>query len=327
MGAFKLLLAEIRYRKLNFLLSLFAVTAAATLFVAGPVLVEGYGRETDRQLGKMEDETRKLMLNIGFNLLIVNRETNMSDFWADDFAEHDMPEEYIVKLADSPALKHIRHLVATLQEKIKWRERSVLLCGYLRETPQTHFGKKKPMGYNIKPNTVWLGYELAHGFGLKAGDEIEVLGKKFTVGKTFDERGSKEDIAIAMSLKDAQATLKKPGRINHILALGCQCDQERLPTIRKELASVLPDAKITEHKSIAQARAEQRAMVAVERQRVQGTMESLLDVTTPLVLLACGVWVGLLTLSNVRERRGEIGLLRAWANAPATSPVCFSAKP
>jgi len=40
-------------------------------------------------------------------------------------------------------------------------------------------------------------------------------------------------------------------------------------------------------------------------------METLSQVITPLVVLASVVWVGLLALSNVRERRTEIGVLRA----------------
>ena len=346
--AVKLLFAEIRYRKVNFLLGLLAVTAAATLFVAGPVLIDGYSSETeddlarmeqdtkkvtdamDEQMAQMENETRKLMRNIGFNLVIVHQDTDMSDFWADDFADKDMPEEYVERLAAAPELEHVRHLVATLKQRIKWRDRRVLLSGWLRETPQTHLTvQKKPMGYNIPTGQVYLGYELWKTNDLKAGDEVEVGEHTFQVGKVFPEKGSKEDITIAMNLADAQKVLDKPERINQILALGCQCDEERLPTIRAELESVLKDTKITEYQSIAQARSEQRALVGVKRkeiqkqadqqraelaahrQSVQGKMESLATVVTPLVVAACALWIGLLALSNVRERVREIGLLRA----------------
>jgi putative ABC transport system permease protein len=307
----RLLLAEIRYRKLNFALSLMAVVAAATLFVAGPVLIDAYARETDARLAQMEDQTRKLMLAMGFNLMIVHQDTSMADFWAQDFASHDMPQEYVERLAASDKLEHIRHLVATLQHKIKWRGRSVLLVGYQKETPQKYFSDKKPMGPEIKPGEAYLGYELWQGLGLKKGDKIEIDGHPFTVARTQKERGGKQDIEISLNLADAQRVLGTPGRVSQIMALGCQCEGERLATIRKELAEVLPDTKITEYETIAQARAEEREQVAEARRSVQGTLEDLAAVVTPLVVLVCAVWVGLLAWSNVRERRVEIGLLRA----------------
>ena len=125
MTTFRLLLAEIRYRKVNFALSVSGVMIAVALFVAAPVLVDGYQRETQKQVGRWEDqvgelkrsvaemrdgmarvetetaaelarlekETRRLMRDMGFNLLIVHRDTNMNDFWAADFAANHMPQQ------------------------------------------------------------------------------------------------------------------------------------------------------------------------------------------------------------------------------------------
>ncbi len=346
-GAVKLVAAEIRFRQLNFALSVLAVIAATTLFAAAPLLVEGYSRQTQSQLVRMaersqaaidakekelaslEDETRKLMLTMGFNLIIVHQDTNMADFWADDFAARDMPQDYVAKLAKSKELEHVRHLVATLQGKIKWRERNVMLIGYMKETPQTWFKDKKPMGHVIQPGTIYLGYELWSGPKIQEGDQVEVLGQTFQVAKKIPEKGSKEDIAISMNLTDAQKLLQKEGQINQILAIGCQCEGDRLGTIRKELERTLPETKVTEHQTIAQARAEQRDLVAASRLElvqqakaqqaeflraraaIQSQWQRLTSVATPLVIVVCGLWLGLLALGNVRERRPEIGLLRA----------------
>jgi putative ABC transport system permease protein len=311
MATLKLLLAEIRYRKLSFLLGLLAVVAAATLFVAGPVLIDGYARETDVILARDEDATRKLMIGLGFNLMIVHEQVNLADFWAEDFAAHDMPAEYVTRLAAAKELEHVRHLVATLQKKIEWSGRKVLLVGYLKETPQKYFKDKQPMGYDIKPGEVYLGYELWKGSGLKQGDKIEVLGRQFTVARPQSEKGGKQDIEIAMNLADAQQVLNVPGRVTQILALSCHCEGERLATIRGELAAVLPDTKVIEYETVATVRAEKREQDAQARRQVQRTLEDLAAVTTPLVVLVCGVWVGLLALANVHDRRAEIGLFRA----------------
>jgi putative ABC transport system permease protein len=313
MAPLKLVLSEILYRPLNFLLGLLAVAAAATLFVAGPVLIDAHARQTDATLAKLQDQTRKLMLTMGFNLMIVHKDVNLADFWADDFASRDLPQHYVTELADSPKLEHVRHLVATLQKKIEWRKRKVLLVGYLKETPQKHFADKKPMGYDIKPGEAFLGYELWHSADppLKEGDQIDILGRSFKVARCQKEKGGKQDIEISLNLADAQQLLGTPDRVTQIMAVGCQCEGERLKTIRKELAAVLPDTQITEHETIATVRAEQRDQEEQARRQVQGTLEDLAAVVTPLVVLVCGVWVGMLAWLNVRERRVEIGLLRA----------------
>jgi putative ABC transport system permease protein len=44
------------------------------------------------------------------------------------------------------------------------------------------------------------------------------------------------------------------------------------------------------------------------------------------VVLACTVWVGLLALANVRQRRAEIGLLRAIGKASTTIAGLFLGK-
>lgn len=375
MSDLKLLVSEIRYYRAGFLLSTLAVVAATALVVAGPTLVGGYSRETrdrialaeqqtaaeleklrehtdaelsrlqaetDAELARMEDETRRLMITMGFNLLIVHKDTNMSDFWAADFAAADMPQHYVERLASAEQLSLVTHLVATLQQKIDWQNRKVLLVGYLPETPQAHMKAKQPMGYQVEPGTVLLGYEL--GADRQEGDMVEVLGRPFQVARILPEQGSKEDITIAMNLADAQAVLDRPGRINQILALGCQCAGERLPKIRAQLGEVLPDTKITEFRSIAVARAEQRDLVAALRQQqleatrahrqkvldneaarraeilatlaqrrseTQAMLNGLAATVVPLVVAACAVWIGLLALANVRQRRAEIGLLRA----------------
>ncbi len=342
----KLLFAEIGYRKLNFVLSLFAVTTAVTLFVAGPVLIDGYTRQTEilmadekqktnEELAVLKDKTRRLMRDMGFNLMIVQKDTNMSDFWASDFASKDMPQEYVDRLAKDRHLTLVTHLVATLQRRIEWDGRKALLVGYLPETTQSHMRKKAPMGYRVPLGKVFLGHEL--GLGRKPGETIDLKGKKFTIDRVLPESGSKEDIAIVMHLSDAQAVLNRPGRVNQIMALGCRCVGSNLPGIRKQLADVLPETRVSEFSSIALARAEQRDLVEAKREKiladlgasrgaVQKTLEQLASVLTPVVVIACAIWVGLLALVNVRERRTEIGVLRALGKRSTTIGWLFLGK-
>ena len=389
MSTLKLLLAEIRYRKVNFVLSLLAVTIAVALFVAGPVLVDGYGRETHTELARLEarvaesqgrvtesekkaatelaqleDQTRQVMRDMGFNLSIVHRDADIIDFLSTGISTVDMPEEYVKKLAENPSLTMVTHLVGTLRAEIEWEGRQVRLDGYLPEIPQSHkpateFAKRwgqqrTPMGYDIEVGAVFLGYAL--GKGHKEGETIEVLGKQFKIAKILPEKGSKEDASLAMHLSEAQTLLEKPGRVNQILALECRCAEADLPKIRAQLADALvedgrPVTHVVRDVSKAVARARQRAAVkeklqtivarqnrdlerrqkdleetATHREKMQQDMETLAAVMTTLVVLAAAVWVGLLALVNVRERITEIGVFRALGKSSARIASLFLGK-
>jgi ABC-type lipoprotein release transport system permease subunit len=168
-----------------------------------------------------------------------------------------------------------------------------------------------------------LGRELARNLALNAGDKIKFMGRGFAVAKVNDERGNKDDITVWISLPEAQELLGKPGLINGILALDCTCDTlDRLGRIRPEIGRILPDTQVIEYASQALGRAEARQRAAAEarasiqrekegRDKLRAEREALAAVLVPVVLLGCGLWIGLLALANVRDRRAEIGILRA----------------
>lgn len=288
MSVLRLLLKEIHYRWLNSLLSLAAVTAAVALFVALLTLERASERETTR-----------LMRDMGFNLLVLPKGTDMTDFWATDFTDEEMPEEYVQRLAAAPNIA-ADHYVATLRKKVMWRGRQVLLTGMLPELGAIGKKKKSAMGFQIPTGRAYVGFELAQSLKLKEGDTIDVFGKRLTVEHCLLESGSKEDITVYANLHDVQEMLGKPGRVNTIQALGCICYGERLPVIRRQLSAVLPEAKVTELRSIAEARA-----------RIRQMMEEYGAALLLAVLIACAGWVGILSLMNVRDRRQEVGILRA----------------
>jgi len=97
---------------------------------------------------------------------------------------------------------------------------------------------------------------------------------------------------------------------------------DRLSHIRGEIARVLPETQIIEFASQAIARAEARARAATEaenslqretegRTKLRAEREALASVLVPVVMLGSAIWIGFLALANVRERRSEIGILRA----------------
>jgi ABC-type lipoprotein release transport system permease subunit len=329
-----LVFREILHRKLSFALGVVSAAAAVACLVAELAILQKHDARTDQvvaarevetrqEMAKLEDDYRKLTLKMGFNVLILPKDQNLSDLYAEDFASKYMPEEYATRLAKS-RVATINHVLPSLQQKVKWpeRERTVLLMG-VRGEVYIQSKQQKPLLEPVAPGTMILGHELARNLTIAAGDKTKLMGREFTVAKINPERGNKDDITVWISLAEAQELLGKPGLINGILALDCTCDTvDRLGRIRPEIARILPDTQLIEYASQALARAEARQRAADEskasierekegRNKLRGEREALAAVLVPVVMIGSGVWIGLLALANVRDRRTEIGILRA----------------
>lgn len=330
----RLLLREISFRKLNFVLGLISVAVAVACAVGATMVLRQHDARTERivaakeaetraRMAKLEDDYRKITKGLGFNVLILPRTQNLNDLFAQDYATNHMPEAYVDRLATS-RVATIQHLLPSLQHKIKWpeRERTIILIGVRGEVPILHADPKKPLLEAVPAGTLVMGWELHRSLKLQANDKVHLLGREFTVGKLQPERGTKDDITIWINLKEAQELLGKPGEINGILALECVCAAESLAKVRSEIESILPDTQVIEFQSQALARAEARQRAAVEaraavehekanRAKLRDERESFAAILVPTVALAAAVWIAFLAFSNVRERRTEIGLLRA----------------
>lgn len=335
MTIWNLLIRELLHRKLNFALAVLSVMVASGSLVGSVTLLRIYDihtrklleqkqAELEKRMAQLKDDTRKAMLKLGFNIVILPKDQNLSDWYAEDYASKYMPEEYVHKLADS-GIVTVRHFLPSLQQKIEWPEykRKIILVGARGEVPNLHKSLVKPLVQPVPPGTISLGYELHRSLGLKVGDTVELMGRKFTVNACHKERGNKDDITAWIYLAEAQEMLYKPEQINAILALECLCvGDEGLPIIRKEIANILPGTQVIERGSRVIARAEARtkveeqAKIAIQKEKVaredlRAVRERLASILTPVVITACAVWIAVLGFTNVRTRREEIGILRA----------------
>jgi putative ABC transport system permease protein len=335
MTIWSLLIREIGHRKLNFALAVLSVTVASACLIGSIALLRIHDVRTDQILAEkqaelkestaqLNDDTRKAMLKLGFNLVILPKDQNLSDWYAEDYASKYMPEEYVHRLADS-GIVSVRHFLPSLQQKIEWPEqkRKIILVGARGEVPNMHKSQVKPMVDPVPPGTITLGYELHRSMGFKVGDKVTLMGRQFTVQTCHKERGNKDDITAWIYLPEAQEILNRPSQINAILALECLCvGADALPQIRKEIAGILPGTQVIERGSEVIARAEARTKVAAQglaliekekqnREGLRAVRERLASILTPVVVAACAIWIAVLGFTNVRARREEIGILRA----------------
>ncbi len=288
---FSLIIKEILSRKTNFILGMIAVITAVALFVSFFTSSEASNRETIR-----------LTRDMGFNLRIIPKETNMDDFWLTGFSNITMPEDYVLRFNQFKDFSYA-HLTATLHKKVTWQNMNIILTGISPEIEPS--GRKKaPMVFSIEPNTVYLGYEIAKAFKLKKGDNVDLFGNEFTVAKTLTESGSDDDIRIFTPLLAVQNILGMKGKINEIKALDCLClidsQTDALQLLRDQLNQVLPEGKVILNQTIATVREKQRHM-----------FERYFAMLIPFLIFASAIWIGTLAFFNVKERKQEIGILRA----------------
>ncbi|MDT8302747.1 MAG: FtsX-like permease family protein [Sedimentisphaerales bacterium] len=333
MTIWRLVFSEILHRRMNFALGVLSVMVASASFIGSVTLLNIHDLRTSQILQEKQDEladrmseltdvTRKAMLKLGFNVVILPKDQNLADWYSDDYASNYMPEDYVHRLADSGIIT-VRHFLPSLQQKIEWpeRKRKIILVGTRGEVPNLHKSLVKPMVQPVPPGTISLGYELHRSLDLKVGEKVKLMGKEFTIHACHEERGNKDDITAWIYLAEAQELLDKKDLINAILALECLCTTDALPIIRKEIAAILPGTQVIERGSRALARAEARtkveneAKVAIEkeklgRENLRTVRERLASILTPVIVMACAVWIVLLGFTNVRARREEIGVLR-----------------
>lgn len=297
---------EIRHRKINFALGSLAVMMAVALFISFFTAAKASNRETAR-----------LMLSLGFNLHIIPKDTNMNEFLLTGLPDKTMPEQYLEKLASQKQISY-NHLLATLQKKINWQGIDVILTGLAPEVCPP--GMKTPpiMSYQIELGNLYVGYRVAKALGINESDVVEIKGKTFKVVECLSESGGVDDIRIQCHLHDAQDILNLSGRISEIRAVDCLCftpTEDPASILRNEIGPLLPEAQVFHTKSIASARTKTRQMV-----------RNLFAVIVPFVVIACGVWIGVLAIMNVRDRQQEIGIMRALGYGSGRITMLFLGK-
>jgi putative ABC transport system permease protein len=335
MSIWRLILCEIGYRKVNFGLAVLSVAVAVGGLMCVLNLLRLYDRDTeqlvaaqlartDADMRRLEDDYRKITLKLGFDIRILPKDQNLADFHARDYAAKTMPEEYVTRLANSKIVT-INHLLPCLEQRVLWteEERTIVLCGVRGEVPISHQDPKKPLIEQVPPGTMVVGHELHRGLKLTKGQKVKLLGRELVVHHLHPPRGTRDDITIWINLAEAQTLLGKPGQINGILALECNCaDADRLGKVREEITAILPDTQVEEIRSQALTRAEARNRAAAarleaaqrlraERAESRQQFEGFAAILLPILLLGSIVWLGVLAFGNVRDRSSEIGILRA----------------
>jgi putative ABC transport system permease protein len=247
-----------------------------------------------------ENETRRIQRDIGLNIVILPPETDLDTWWIERIPRGTMPADWIDRLEEQDVANR---LVPMLVARVDIGHGEALLTGIEEERFKRGVAMKEVFGRSIENGMVVLGHLVARSAGVSEGELIEIKNHLFTVSRILEPEGSEEDIRAWVSLADAQKVLGLSSRINEIRALECHCSEEvadPLAALRAELNPLVPGAKIVRMDALADARRQQRQLA-----------ERVLDIAAPASIFLAALIIVLLASMNVRERRREIGVLRA----------------
>lgn len=335
MSVWRMVYQEILYRKLDFILGMTAVFVAVGCLVGVSTLLRAHGgrvaelnarkqQETAAMMSLAQDDYRKMMKTMGYNVVILNADEDLSEFWTNGFAKKFMPEELVTRLCNSD-IATVQHLLPQLYEKVRWTEQNncaAILIGVRGEVPHKHSNLKEPMLDPVEKGAMRIGQALAQKLGLKAGDDVTLMGTPFKIAQVHEKRGNVDDVSIWIHISQAQQLLNRPNQINAILALSCLCAKGDLERITKEIAVILPETQVIHRVPEALIRLDARFRVATLSQeaiemetahhvRLANEREAIASWLVPLSIIGATIWIGILAWGNVRERRTELGILRA----------------
>lgn len=286
---------ELTRRRRGVLVNLLLVLCVMSILVAVWTL-----REATMQ------RVRRVMAQMGNNLLFVPQDASVANYYSAAGVQATMPQERARFLAtECPVTsEHATHYVAKFQDRIEVNGGEVILTGFDviagGHRPGEPRRRRSFLDDPLPAGQVLFGHEAARRAGVSAGDAVTLAGGRFTVARVLPEFGVLDDARVWARLEEVQALYHAEGRIHGVDALGCFCGGPYLEQIRNETAERVPEVRMVHSEVIARTRINSRVAV-----------EGVGAIVLGIVAVLGAVAVFATTAGEVRERRGEIGILQA----------------
>ncbi|MBN2738840.1 MAG: ABC transporter permease [Spirochaetales bacterium] len=330
-----LVVNEIKGQFASFLVLVFGAWLSALVITSQLIIIRAHDIETrtilaeketriTEELKELEEEYRKLMLELGLNLYILPVDQNLNDFYSDGYASKWIPESYVDRLAKANKIS-IQHLLPLVEQKIQWKEqgnRRVILIGTQGEVPLADTDYREPVVNPVSPGDIILGYEIWKGLGIDEDDSLLLNSKIFRVSKLHARRGNKDDITMWIDLNTAQEMLGMQGKLTGIMALQCVCYAEDASDLENEIVSILPGTQLVLFENQVTARMETRARAQIlsqttlkaeaeNRARLKKNKRDFFLWFIPFIILFSFSVVIFMSFRDARQRSLELGIFSA----------------
>ena len=266
---------------------------------------------------------------LGANILVLPKSVTLQNYYSADIQGQEFPEEYVSRLANSN-IQGVDNLSPKLAIPVQIDDRKFTLTGIL---PKSEFQAKslwqgagifsRPTGCGtvanipgltpkdpketlvrkrvidtLNENEILVGADVAGALGVKANDNLSLLGKSFSVAAVLPQTGTVDDSRIFAHLHTVQQLSGKGKVLSVIEIVGC-CDQISKGLVSK-INHLLPETKVVTIGQIVDTQIKTNRM-----------MSNLSLVFIAIIVLVGGAVIANYMYANVRERRREIGTLIA----------------
>ena len=254
-----------------------------------------------------ESQVHDLAHKLGKNMLVVPSTTDLSEFYAMEYGDSDVPDSYPDRILNSELRQSISLIQSRLYGNIEPRGIPLVLVG-----EQTI--RRGAVLDLFSSDRVTLGETASTQLGLQRSGTLEVNGLQMTVDGVTTTPPDGLDVGVFGQLDLAQDALDRPGDINAMRLAGCWCRVD-VPKLASQVEDLLPD---THAVTIAGMLKAQKGTVATAKRNSK--------VTLGVSVLLIGAIVILLMSSQVKRQIRQIGLLLATGSSPWFIVLLFVAK-
>jgi ABC-type antimicrobial peptide transport system permease subunit len=214
-----LLLKELRYR---WIISLLTVLLMA--FIISVLVIQTSLNSS------AEEKINDLSHNLGRNMLVVPKGTDLESFYMMNYGPEVMPENYRDRIRSSSLGKHVSQLLPRLYGNVTVQGTNLILIG--QKMGRSRFRSPGEDRIAVSSGT-------AKSLGLSVKDTLEIKGNKLRVVNIIDPPPKGMDMAVFVPLSVAQNILGKPGMINALHMGGCWCELD-VAAFAGKIENILP---------------------------------------------------------------------------------------
>lgn len=332
MSIFELFLKEIRFHRVNFLISIFSLSSiVCSLIVFSSIVLSAHNNRllsirakealTNKLMADMISDYRTITDNMGYTIRVLPKKQSMEDFYSSGFAKEYFSQA-VTDTLSSLFSKDIRCALPVLRIKSEWSplKRTVLFTG--TGNPYVIPGNKLPSTIPIVANsTIALGFELPTYPVAIEKSRIAIKGKFFLVKSCEGQKGSLDDITVWITLTDLSSAFSISNKISEIWIWPVLDTAHAITQLAARIEQQIPSCKVITitAPALLQIQARETAVriakeatlkeVIANRELFAKQKRALL-LFSVIITVASMIWCAILILQNAAVRQEELMVLR-----------------